>query len=108
MLRALLKDPLLKEKENCSEQIPTNNDRVANRTLSFTRTFVYREAGKQPAVSQMQQAPETASHILCNCQALATLTFRHLCHHFMQPGDFEIIPVSRILHFVPGVGPLDA
>jgi hypothetical protein len=53
-LRALLKDPLLKEKENCSKQIPANNDRVANRTLSFTRTFVYREAGKQSEVSQMQ------------------------------------------------------
>jgi len=55
MLRVLLKDPLLKEKGNCSEQIPDNNDRVANRTLSFTRTFVYREAGKQAEVSQMQE-----------------------------------------------------
>jgi len=54
MLRALLKDPLLKEKGNCSEQIPANNDRVANRTLSFTRTFIYREAGKQSEMSQMQ------------------------------------------------------
>jgi len=54
MLRASLKDPLLKEKGNCSEQIPANNDRVANRTLSFTRTFIYREAGKQSEVSQMQ------------------------------------------------------
>jgi hypothetical protein len=55
MLRALLKDPLLKEKRNCSEQIPANNDRVAIRTLSVTRTFVYREAGKQVEVSQMQE-----------------------------------------------------
>ena len=48
-----------------------------------------------------------ASHVLRNCEALATLRFRPLCHHFMQSGDFEIILVSRILHFVQGVGPLD-
>jgi hypothetical protein len=52
-LRVLLKDPLLKEKGNCSEQIPANNDSVVNRTLSFTRTPVLTGAGKQSEVSQM-------------------------------------------------------
>jgi len=53
-LRALLKDHLLKEKGNCSEQIPAvHNDRVANRTLFFTRTPVLTGAGKQSEVSQM-------------------------------------------------------
>jgi len=61
-----------------------------------------------PKCHRYKLASETASHVLCNCEALATLRFRHLCHHFMQPGDFEIILVSRILHFVPEVGPLDA
>ena len=49
-----------------------------------------------------------ASHILCDCVALATLSFRHLGHHFMQPGDFEDTSVNRILHFVQSVGLLDA
>ena len=61
-----------------------------------------------PKRHRCKQASETASHVPCNCEALATLRFRPLCHHFMQPGDFEIIPVSRILHSVPGAGPLDA
>jgi hypothetical protein len=35
------------------------------------------------------------------------LTFRHP-HHFMKPGDFEDIPVSRILQFAQGVELLHA
>jgi hypothetical protein len=36
-----------------------------------------------------------------------TLRVKHLCH-FMKPGDFEDIPVSRILQFAEGVGLLNA
>jgi hypothetical protein len=36
-------------------------------------------------------------------EALATLSFIHL-DHFMKPLGFEGISVSRILHFVQGVG----
>jgi hypothetical protein len=56
-----------------------------------------------PMCNQCKQASETASHVLCDCEALATLRFRHLVHHFMKPGDFEDISVSKILHFVQGV-----
>ena len=55
----------------------------------------------------MQAASEMASHVLCNCEALATLRFRHLGCHFMKPGDFEDISVSKILHFVQGAGLLN-
>jgi hypothetical protein len=44
----------------------------------------------------------TASHVPCDCEALATLSFRHLGHHFMKRDDFEDISVSKILHFVQG------
>jgi len=91
-----------------------------------------------PKSDRCKQASQTASHILCACVALATLTlilltwkiwwapnnankwqmgfnsafkglrFRHLGCHFMQPGDFEDTSVNRMLHFVQGVGLLDA
>jgi hypothetical protein len=35
-----------------------------------------------------KQASETASHIRCDCEALATVRLRHLGCHFMKPGDF--------------------
>jgi hypothetical protein len=39
---------------------------------------------------------------------LSTLIFRYLGHHFMRPGDFEDISVSRILHVVQDVELLNA
>jgi len=44
-----------------------------------------------------RQASETALHV-CECWTLATLRLGHLAHHFMNPGDFEDICVSKILH----------
>jgi hypothetical protein len=60
-----------------------------------------------PECNRYKQASEMASHILCDCDALATLRFRHLGHHFTKPGDFEDISVSKILHFVQGAGLLN-
>jgi hypothetical protein len=60
-----------------------------------------------PECNRSKQASETASHVLCDREALTTLTFRHLGRHFMKPGDFEDISVSKILHFVQGAGLLN-
>ena len=48
-----------------------------------------------------------ASHVVCDCEALATLRLVHRAHHFMEPGDTEDICVSKTVHFVQGVGPLN-
>jgi hypothetical protein len=54
-----------------------------------------------------KQASETASHVLCDYEALDILKFRHLGCHFIKPGDFEDISVSKILHFDQGAGLLN-
>jgi hypothetical protein len=46
---------------------------------------------------------ETASHILL-CVALAGLKFCHLRKHFMEPSDYDEIPLCKILYFVRGMG----
>jgi hypothetical protein len=61
-----------------------------------------------PGCDRCKQASETASHIPCDYDALATLRFRHLGQHFMKPGDSEDISISRILHFVKGARLLKA
>jgi hypothetical protein len=55
-----------------------------------------------------KQASEMASHVLCDCKALATLRLRHLRHHFMKPAECENISDSKILQFVQGAGLLNA
>jgi hypothetical protein len=44
-----------------------------------------------PNCNRCKRASEMASHILSDCETLATLRFRHLGCHFMKPGDFEDI-----------------
>jgi len=48
-----------------------------------------------------------ASHVLCDCEALETLRFRHLGCHFIS-GDLDDTSISRILHFAQGVGLVNA
>ena len=60
-----------------------------------------------PKCNRCKQTSETDSHVICDCEALATLIFRHLGCHFMKPGNFEDISVSKILHFVQSAGLLN-
>ena len=60
-----------------------------------------------PGCDRCKQASQTASHVRCNCEALATLKFRHLGRRFLKAGDFEDNSVSKILHFVQGMGLLN-
>ena len=55
---------------------------------------------ESPGCDRCRQASETASHVLCDCQALAVLRFRHVGRHFLKPGDFADITVRKVLHFV--------
>jgi hypothetical protein len=38
---------------------------------------------------------ETASHVLCECEALAETRFRYLGRHFLKPGNYHEISLSR-------------
>jgi hypothetical protein len=55
-----------------------------------------------PGCGRCIQAFEMVLHVLCDCEALATLRFRHLGQHFMKRDDFDDISVSSVLHFVQG------
>jgi hypothetical protein len=49
-----------------------------------------------------------ASCVLGDCEALATLIFRHLGKHFLKPGNSDNISIGRMLHFVHSTGLLNA
>jgi hypothetical protein len=46
---------------------------------------------------------ESATHILCDCGAIAHLRFRHLGQFFMEPSDYYGAPINKVLHFIRGV-----
>jgi hypothetical protein len=70
---------------------------LLTRTLSFKRTSVELVLVNIPKCDRCKQASETASLVLCDREALATLRFRHLGQPFMKPGDLEDMCVRRIL-----------
>ncbi|PNF16899.1 hypothetical protein B7P43_G04715 [Cryptotermes secundus] len=46
---------------------------------------------------------ETVTHVLRECEALASLR-RHLGQYFMEPSDYFDGPTSKILHFIRSIG----
>jgi hypothetical protein len=51
-----------------------------------------------------QEEIESATHILCDCEAVAQIRFYHLGQVFMEPSDYYDAPVNKVLHFIRGVG----
>jgi hypothetical protein len=47
---------------------------------------------------------DSATHILCDCEAVAHVRFRHLDQFFMKPSDYYDTPIYKILYFIRGVG----
>jgi hypothetical protein len=43
---------------------------------------------------------ESATHILCDCEAIAYLRFHHLSQFFMEPSDYYDTPTNKNLHFI--------
>jgi hypothetical protein len=57
-----------------------------------------------PICESCLEADESATHVLCDYEALAHLRFRHLGQFFMEPGDFYDVPIGKVLHFIRSVG----
>jgi hypothetical protein len=57
-----------------------------------------------PTCERCLQEDESATHILCDCEAIAYLRFRHLGQFCMEPSDFYDAPIIKVLHFIRSVG----
>jgi hypothetical protein len=49
---------------------------------------------------------ETSIHILCECEALASLRHTYLGSFFLDPEDIRVLGVGAIWNFAKGTGPL--
>jgi hypothetical protein len=45
-----------------------------------------------PTCERCLEEDESATHILCDCDAMASLRFRHLGQFFMEPSDYYGAP----------------
>jgi hypothetical protein len=86
------------------ELLSLNRNQLRILTGLFTGHLSKLEPVDSPECDRCKQASETALRVLGDCEALATIRFRYLGYHFMKPGDFKDISVSRLLHFVQSAG----
>jgi hypothetical protein len=49
-----------------------------------------------PTCERCQEEDETATHVLCECEALAHRRLRHLGQYFMDPSDYFDAPRTTI------------
>jgi hypothetical protein len=47
---------------------------------------------------------EAATHILCECEAIAYLRFHRPGQFFTEPSNYHDAPISKVLHFIRRVG----
>jgi hypothetical protein len=57
-----------------------------------------------PICERCLEVDESATHVLCDYETLAYLRFRHLGQFFMEPSDFNNVPIGKVLHFIQSVG----
>jgi hypothetical protein len=57
-----------------------------------------------PTCVRCLQKDEPATHILCDCEAIAYLRFRHLGQFLMEPSDYYDATINNVLHFTRSVG----
>jgi hypothetical protein len=62
------------------------------------------ELTDKPICGRCQEKDESAKHILCDCEVISHLRFRHLGKFFMEPSDYYDAPLSKVLHFIRSVG----
>jgi hypothetical protein len=57
-----------------------------------------------PTCERCLEEDESATHILCECEAIANLRFHHLGQFFMEPSDYYDAPINKVLHFIRSAG----
>jgi hypothetical protein len=77
---------------------------LLNKTLSPGRTPSKMGLTDRPISGRCLERDESATHILCKCEAIAYLGLHHLGHYFMEPDDYHDALINRILHSIWSVG----
>jgi hypothetical protein len=57
-----------------------------------------------PICERCLEEDKSATHILCDCVAVAHVGFYHLGRFFKEPSDYYDAPTHKVLHYIGGVG----
>jgi hypothetical protein len=62
------------------------------------------ELTDDPTCERCLEEEESATHVLCDGEAIAYLRFPHLSQFFMEPSDYYDTSINKVLHFIQSVG----
>jgi hypothetical protein len=80
------------------------DSRTIHRTLPSKGTRFQTGVTDDPTCERCLEEDESATHVLCDCEAIAYLQFRRLGQYFMAPDDYYDTPISKVLQFLRNVG----
>jgi hypothetical protein len=78
--------------------------RTIYRTLSLKRVPFQTGIDWWSHLRKVPKEDKSATHILCDCQAIAYLKFRHLDQFFVETSDYYDAPINKVIHFIRDVG----
>jgi hypothetical protein len=61
------------------------------------------ELVNSPKCKRCLEKEASASHVLCDCEAITYLRFCHRVQYFMKPGDYHDVLIRKVLHFMRSV-----
>jgi hypothetical protein len=101
--RQVIRDQGVQSTNNAGSPPHDKDKQRVNRTQSLKGPGL--QAGcDSPVCGRCHMETETASHILCECVALAGLRLRCLGKHFVVLSDYIENPLCKILYFIRGMG----
>jgi hypothetical protein len=96
----LVTDPSVKMKHKPAVM----NGRTTQRTLSSNRHLFKLGLTNSPIWERWLEEDESATHVVCEYEAVGYLRFRHICHYFMEPSDYNDGTISKVMNLIPSIG----
>jgi hypothetical protein len=78
--------------------------RTTYRTLSPNRAPFQIRLTDDSICERYLEEDESATHILCDSEAVAHVRFRLRGQFFMEASDYYDAPIYKVLHLIRGVG----
>jgi hypothetical protein len=89
---------------NTEQQPATVGGQTAQRALSPKWTPFQTGPCKQSQVQKMHTKEESATNIVCDCEAIDYLRFHHRGHYFTKPSYYHNAPIRKVLCFISSTG----
>lgn len=91
-------------KEGIEQKPATVGDRIVHRVLSPKRCLFKLGLVDSPRCESCLENECSVTHIPCNCEAGAYLSFCYMDHYYVEPSNYRESPIRKVPHFIRSIG----